>query len=171
MLAKIWNEEKTKILKNKIIWKLDHYWIKIKTLYSWSRFGLTDGQWDHSFILKTIQHKLKLMEKNFRSRNCLSMECEKDADNMNFVITLIDKYLNFDYFEESLKEFNETFPGYDWDFEWKEREDGYSELINKDTPEQSEMIHKAIKESYKNQREDLNTIFDFTRDHIEEWWD
>lgn len=133
-----------------------------------------DRQWDDYYFHNLIRFKLIQMEKCIR--NGYSANADKDADNIQHTIDLLNRITeqnNFSYLEESLKPFYERYPDYEFKREFEQCKDNpkFYRMIDNDTEEQSQLLHECYKKEDEMQKQDLDELYSFLRQHIREWWD
>lgn len=186
-------------------WKLDgrylHYKIKygIRNLYKWFPIIWKDRSWDHSYIWKLLEHKLKL-HGNAMKKYGHHVDSERDAERMYLCTKLIEKirdeYYRNEYYDYQKVEIH-------WDDlaeDIKTEEDIYSKEGLKELriEEKGEhlndyfakypLIYKQVMATEKpiffkdnkrgvalnigfiNHQRAKNLLFKILNEHLEAWW-
>lgn len=134
----------------------------ITNLIKWIPVIWKDRHWDYRYTLSILKHKLKLVEEFLRSPHAYSAEALKDADNIKHTIEILDKVLN-PIREEPPKEFPDV------EFIPSKSHPGYFEMVI--DPEYREWLRESGEREKLEYSKNLDELFQFLRDHIEEWWD
>jgi len=127
----------------------------IKNLITWFPIIWRDRWWDYYWFLVLIRFKLKLMEKNFRTK-AFHLHADKDADNIKKCIDILDKLIEDNYFNELYDKFEKTS---------KAERDFISRSI-----EINREHNKIFEEEDKLIQSDINKLFDCLK-RLREWWD
>ena len=145
----------------------------IENLINWFSIIWRDRDFDHCFFHEIMLHKLKNMEKFFRSDYAYSVNANKDADNIKHAINLLERIVNNDYTQEALKLFYEKYPDYKFEFKTEPCPDNPNlhRLIDDKTEEQKELLSICYKNADELEKKDYNEMYKYLREHIEEWWD
>jgi hypothetical protein len=152
-------------------------------MVSWLPIIWNDYDWDHVYFYIIIRHKLREMEKFFRSDAVWSMKAEKCADDMKKCILTLDRLINDDY--------NSLAGGDILDKKWGnlemefteaglgENKKKYRQLLltrkNVITFEDSEISDREFDIVKKREdvlrKQDLKYLFEQLNKHIVTWWD
>jgi len=118
-------------------------------------------------------YKLKNMEKFFRSDYAWSANSEKDADNIKQAINLLERIGNNEYIQEALQPFYNKYPDYkiEFKFEPSHNNPNFHRLMDDKTEDQKELLSKCYKNADELEKKDLDELYKFLREHVEEWWD
>lgn len=145
----------------------------IENLINWIPIIWNDRDFDHAYFHIIMLHKLKNMEKFFRSDCAYSVNAIKDADNIKYTINLLERIVNNDYTQEALKPFYEKYPDYKFEFEFEPCSDNpnFYRLIDDKTEDQKELLSICYKNADELEKKDLDELYKYLREHIEEWWD
>lgn len=175
-------KEKMSNIKLEIYEKVYHS--KISTIYYNIKNGIKnlmiytpviwkDRNWDYDYFHILMRFKLSRMEKLHREDGNAE-DSEKYADDIKYAINLLDKIteVNYSYMDEAQKPFYERFPNYVPKLEFEKVEDNpkFSRIVDNDTPEQKELLHKCYVVEDKMRKKDLDELYIFLRNHIESWW-
>jgi len=157
----------------KIIWYNFKQFIQnINNLIYWFPVIWKDRQWDNYYFLEIMRKKLIIMEKFYRSPKAHSMDSKKDADNILTAIKTLDRMISESYLTESLQEFDEMYPDYDWEMKFIPIEGtDLEEWTDSMTPVQTLLYRKCSDRAHKNEEEDYDFLFKHLRDHVQDWWD
>jgi len=145
----------------------------IKNLINWFPTIWLDRDYDHCFFHEIMLHKLKNMEQFFRSDYAYSANAIKDADNIKYTINLLERIINNVYTQEALKPFYKKYPDYKFEFktEPSPNNPNYHRLIDDKTEDQKELLSICYKNADELEKKDLDELYKYLREHIEEWWD
>ncbi len=150
----------------------------IQNLITWLPIIWQDRDWDHWFLYKILQFKLKQMAK-LQKEYGHSVNSERYANQMQVCINLLDRLINDNYTTNVMKP--------------HEKKWGECNMVFIPLPENSELcslsfsVEKAItkeekekenkermnlyKHSNELQKQDLDMLFQNMRKYVEGWWD
>jgi hypothetical protein len=151
--------------------------INLKKL-RWIPIIWKDQDWDHWYLYKIIQVKLKHMEE-YQRKYGISVNNNDYADQMKVCINLLERLIKDDYMENAFK---------NHDVKWGESSLTFSPLPENDklssigikrekaiTAEEIEQERKEAKRLYKHadklQQQDLDILFSNMKKQILGWWD
>jgi hypothetical protein len=171
------------IMKDKLVWKIER-WVRYeflyfhKTLYNgiknliiWFPIIFKDRNWDHFYMYKLIQFKLKMMSK-YNSKYGNHVGDERNVERMNTCIKLIDKIINdtpyhseyqeyYDYDIKNPERLSEYFKKYPNDY--KRCTKRYKKYKNNDFI--TAIIMAAIREEKANK-----ILFTILERNLQGWW-
>jgi hypothetical protein len=126
----------------------------IRNLFKWFKIVWQDRDWDHYYILRVLQFKIRntriLIDKNQTFAGC-----EEEVEKMKRCELLIQRLIDDNYAKEA-----------GWKYEdvvW-----GENFITSKQTREELSGIFDT---AYKNREAEKKELFDILWEHIESWWD
>lgn len=149
----------------------------IENLIIWLPVIWKDRNWDHWFLYKVLQHKLKQMIKLQRKWGN-SINADDYADQMQVCVNLLDRLLKDEYLENALKPHEEKWGNSEMIF--KPYNDDSCEFaglsVEKAVTEKDKDIEKKermrlYKHSDQMAEQDLDMLFQNMRKYITGWWD
>jgi hypothetical protein len=130
-----------------------------KNLYRWFPIVWNDRQWDNSYMITILQHKLKQMEEFYRSDDCHNADWEDVANEIQEVRKHFDMIYNEDYYNEKMWG---LLPKREYNFGSRPTEE---EMKDFSTTRFFMMAEDVIKKY--NQDKAFNLI----KQNIDKWWD
>ena len=145
----------------------------IANIINWWPIIWNDRDFDHSYFHIVMLHKLKNMEKFFRSDYVWSADAIERANDIKYAIGLLQRIIDNVYIEEALKPFYEKYPDYEFDLKTEPCPDNpnLNQLIDNDTEDQKDLMLACFKNEEKLREKDYDRFYRFIRKHIQEWWD
>ena len=153
----------------------------VKNLIKWFKIIWADRNWDHVFIYKIIEHKLKLQSESMRSGIILDKDVY--ADQMLEVAELANRLADtWTYYElPAIEDFDAVWGETKFDFEPVEGSNGkYFTMVSKkadgtDFTEEEEKEYRAARrvmnEQIKRQiNADKRRFFVRIANNIDHWW-
>lgn len=148
----------------------------IKSIMRWRNIVWRDRTWGYSNIIEILIFKLKMDREAFLRRN-ITTSTNEICGQMLEVITLLEKWSTYDYFEEYKKKHDEKW-GEDKLY-LLELNNGASEMrSDRDDrlTEDQKRIEKAeyfelLEQSEREKKHDLDVAFQIITQNIESWWD
>ena len=143
----------------------------------WFRFGYSDRDYDHAFLVKATKFKLERMHKFFEERS-YSKDPTEVLEEIQEVIDVAERWLKGEYFEEEYDALDERWGALRWVTE--PAGNGFVRLV--------ETYHKKAKEQDRNEEarkqfrdhfdacdraasEDFKKIWTLIAKNAEKWWD
>ena len=149
-----------------------------RNLKTWFLVIWNDRDYDHWFLYKIIQFKLKRMERLQRKYGH-SINSDKIADKMKICVSLLERLLEDDYIGNALESHEKKWGESEMIFTPIPDKKGYSELnfkVEKVTNEKEKA--KETKErrtkydlARDSKEQDLDMLFSIIRKNVEGWWD
>lgn len=140
----------------KILNKLRSFKIGIKNIFVWMPIIYRDRNWDYSFLLIMLEHKLKLMEKTFENGDELfSVGAEVVHSEIKMTREALTRILEQDYVDIG-------------ELDLKVDEKGRLQISGSKSEEERAELYELERKLIK---EDYNTVFNTMRDKIANWWD
>ena len=162
---------------NTIIRPLRSAWYNCKygviNLIKWLPIIWGDRDWDHYYLYRILQKKLKHME-NFHRNHGHCVGNEAWADQMKGCIKLIENLLDDEY---NRNEFDALDKKWGTSFFEETNEKGSFELKHKniktkeDEEEHSKEFRECMTKERKLREEDKDELFKLIRENIDCWWD
>ena len=146
----------------------------IKNLYKYFKVVWNDQDWDSEFIYDLLEVKLKNMQKYFASDKPVSASAEKDAENIEYALYLLNRLRDEEgIHNEAFYDFDITYPDFELKISSEPCEDnpGYRRLIFNETEGQRWLRSKCYRKQYELEQQRHNEFWNFIRDHIQQWWD
>jgi hypothetical protein len=154
-----------------ILGKINSVYIGICNIIVWFPIIWKDRQWQQSFIFEILNHKLKRMEKFYRSDQVYSVEALEIADEIKHAQEITQRILDDNYLSVTLEEYEKLYEGKEiMKFEKVDGEE-YSKVVWTEDQEQMEMFRKAGVDADISAKKDLDDFLDFMKENIEKWWD
>jgi hypothetical protein len=153
----------------------------VKNLIKWYKIIWADRSWDHAFIYKIIEHKLRLQSDSMRSG--ILLEKDKYAEQMLEVAELAKRLADtWTYYDEpAVDNFDAIWGETKIDFEPVDGSDGqYFTMVTRKadgtsfTEDEDEKMSAARRVMYKETRRQINTdkrkFFAKITNNIDHWW-
>jgi hypothetical protein len=124
-----------------------------------------DRDFDENYFHLLMRFKLIRMEKAIRNGHTL--DADKDADNIQHAIDLLNKITGvneYDYSEEALKPFYAKYPDCDH-ISW------YKTGTFADIEEKKKLHSECDKKEEEMEKADLDELYSFLRKHVNEFWE
>ena len=156
----------------------------LERVWLWLPILWRDRNWDHSFILDVLEHKIKL------TRLCIGKydrhtTVKEDCHNMRVAEILIRRIREDNYDEPFMVEHEAKWGKLDWNRWHKEEHDNilfdnkFSKAgltrpgikSQKDWDEENKEHLRIIKHSKYQKSQDYDYLFKHLKKHLERWWD
>lgn len=163
----------------------------VKNLYQWFNIIWNDRDWDYHFILKILEHKLRLQANKIGSRN-LHEGAKANARDMIICANLINK-LKDDYYRDEYIDFIDTKILFipigdgekykmdrkvlrdDLDFYYLKYKNIHKRVLNGEKPlgesSYDERIWTAMNIAEINTNRAYDLLFKILKERLEYWWD
>ena len=143
-----------------LVKKLKKIKVKIDLLLGWIPIILNDEQYDYHYLLKILEHKLKLMENYYDSDEVWTVDGKVVASEIRKSKEAIQRLMENDYVDMGKMELVETGVS----------ESGHVQITIESEKSDDEIIALTEKEGQLIQQ-DLHNAFDTIRDNVKGWWD
>jgi hypothetical protein len=121
-------------------------WYFFKNIWKFRRELYSYRWWDYHFTLEMLKRSLIIMEKDMHHGNELFQSRSKKIEKMQRAIQLIQNVREDNFFKQSEVELGK-FIHHEWEFE--DAGDGFSRLVDKETPEEKEHNRKVLNRAYE----------------------
>ena len=152
-----------------------YYSIKngIRNIIKWFPVIWNDRDWDWTFILKILHHKLNNMESSFRSEYAMHANNEKHAHNIMIAKKLCKRLIENEYLSNATLQHDKKFEEVDFkDLFIKDSGiKNMSRYVGDSDKERAKSFDKCCKHSDYMKNQDLDYLFTHLRKYIECWWD
>ncbi|HLO11095.1 MAG TPA: hypothetical protein VK190_02440 [Pseudoneobacillus sp.] len=153
--------------------KIRHFYYTIvdgiKNIIYWLPVIWNDEEFDFCHFETIMLHKLKKMEKFFRSKYAWSVDCGKTADEIAYAISLLERIHADHYLVDALKPFDAMYPDNEpFTIEHKEGSH-FGRLVNTDTLEQKKFKHQCYAKADEARERDIDEFYIYLKDHFEKW--
>lgn len=150
----------------------------IINLFRWFPVVWTDRNWDHQFIYEVLRFKLSETSKYLRKYGH-HLNAERDADNIQVCVNLLDRLLKDEYHEMVFKLHDKKWgrPKFNWD-DVKDKP-GYCSLrierpnviTEKDKEQERKEFRRISGHEEQLRKQDIRYLFKMMTKHIQGWWD
>lgn len=137
----------------------------IGNIVRWLPCIYKDQDFDHYYLSKVIIHKLKLMEKFYRSDNAWAAEAEKIASELAHFREMMEYIAEETYEDEGFVRYNTEFLRH-----FDTLEEMIADINRKDEG-RSEAIAEGIAKSKELYLAKMDEINEFLKDKYLGWWD
>jgi hypothetical protein len=159
-----------KILAVTVSIKVKNIIKNIKNLINWLPIIWNDKDWDYSYFLKIVEHKLKSMKK-FYANEAWSIEAPKTVDEIDECLALIDKLLRDDY-DYIFAEHKEKWGDIKYELKDEEIIVKSPKILTEEDEKRESNEHCALFEfQYREEQRDISNLFIKIADRLKEWWD
>jgi len=143
----------------------------IRNIIYWLPVIWRDRNWDYSYFLEILRHKLYAIRLDIP--NWTRAEKEKDEENIEYVISLIDAVVNDEYEKQAFDKHRQHWGSPKVVFE--SIDDKFSEMTfvypeASSQAEAGEQLSRLLREAMRKRQEAINILFGIIRDSFETWW-
>jgi len=150
----------------------------IENLIKWFPVIWKDRDWDHWFLYKILQFKLKQMEKLQRKYGH-SVNSETYANQIRTAVLILDRLIKDDYFSKAYENHEKKWGETEMKFTpLKDRPELYSvdfvtekAVTNKQKEQERKEKMRLLHHEEMLKQQDLDYLFKHMRKHIQGWWD
>lgn len=149
----------------------------IQNLIKWGPIIWKDRDWDHWFLYKILQFKLKQME-HLQRHYGNHINNEKVADKIKLCVNLLDRLIKEDYLTNNFKSHEKK---------WGEHHMHFNPIPNselgeitfsvdnantkKEKKDENDQRMNLYKHTDNLRKQDLDMLFYKMRKYVESWWD
>lgn len=133
----------------------------IANLWHFREVILHDQWWDSYFVFKVLKVKLEKDVKQYEKYG-IHLHVQNDIDKMQACIRLLDRITKNEYLDNALMFFNKEHPDYFDDIDFDNR------YIDKGIQKK---LSRLYKQSGRQEKQDVEMLFDLMKKHIKDWWD
>lgn len=143
----------------------------IRNLIYWLPVIWMDRHWDHYYLSIILRHKLKDMEKFYKSDNAWGLEAPKLAEQMKTCVTILDRIIKDDYNREGYDDHDEKWG----ELKFTINENGaltiFRENRNLNEELEKEEYKKVWQKEERDRDVDIENLFKIMRENLRKWWD
>lgn len=150
----------------------------IVKLAIYSKLLWSDFEFDHTYLLKVMQLKMRLMSEHMRTKG-VTVTSKDKADELKLCVDLIDRIINNEYSNIEQDRLEEKYGKLQWDSKPIENSKFLSVEIYRDKApvgtaaydKEREETHKMYERAERQRKQDIEYLFDTMKKRLEGWWD
>lgn len=149
-----------------------YYTIKygIRNLIRWFPVIWNDRDWDQAYIYELLHKKFEHMELLHR-KHSYKLYSNKTADELRTAKSLCKRLQNNNYLLNALIEYHKKYGENDNYLTFEKLPNGGSKVVFTNNNEQRKMFKKAGVHRDYMEKQDIEYLFNFIKNHIQKWWD
>ena len=140
----------------------------VRNIKSWLPIIWKDRQYDYSFLLTIMIHKLILMSEFFNSDETYSADAKLYAEQIKEAGAMLNYINNSEYEGSAMEPYYKAYPS-DYDIS---DFDSFIASVNKElTAEQKELFDKSFKDIDKKYNLAMEIFCNIFKEQLRSWWD
>lgn len=144
----------------------------IRNIIYWLPIIWRDRNWDYSHFLEILKHKLDAIRLDIPNWTCAGKE--KEAENIDYAITLIDAIVNEEYECQAFLEHAQRWGTPKIVLEPISDNFSRGDFVYPDATDQKkarEHLTILLHDAANKRQAAIDILFDIIRDNFETWWD